>query len=100
MIYVCLCYNFVSIQKQLIGIASLINEMSGESASIIYSTHCINKTILCPINFIINHISEEVLNTFARQTKICVDPVLHRPSEKIHFPVELQVISNIYLFVS
>jgi hypothetical protein len=39
--------NIVVIQKQLTVIASLNNKMSGRSASVIDSTHCSNKAIVC-----------------------------------------------------
>jgi hypothetical protein len=39
-------YNIVAIQKHLIGIVSLIKEMSGKNTSVIYSTCCINEAVL------------------------------------------------------
>jgi hypothetical protein len=43
----CLGYDITAIQNQLMGIASLTKEMSGKSASVTYSKHCINKGISC-----------------------------------------------------
>jgi hypothetical protein len=54
------------------GIASLIKEMRGKSASIISFTHCINETVLSSGNND-DYIREEVRNSLERQTKINVE---------------------------
>jgi hypothetical protein len=69
--------------KQLRGIASLIEENAGKCTSVIDSTHCINKAVLCcSENNYVNYISEEVVSLDG-QIKISVDTLLHRPSVKI-----------------
>jgi hypothetical protein len=40
----------------------------------------------------VNHIREGRLNSLEGQSKISVDPILYRPSVKIHFEEEFQVI--------
>jgi hypothetical protein len=62
MIYAYLGCNIVVIQAQLLGIASLIKEMSGKTACVTDSTHCINKAILCSEKDV-DHVSEEVLKS-------------------------------------
>jgi hypothetical protein len=52
--------NIVAIEQQLMGTASLIKEMSGKRTSVIDSTHCITKAILCPGNNDVDHTSKEV----------------------------------------
>jgi hypothetical protein len=75
----------------------LINtKMSGESTSIIDSTFCSNKTILCLGNNDVDHISEGVLNSLEGQDKINLDPILYRSSEETSFLLDFQVISNIF----
>jgi hypothetical protein len=61
-IHLYLGYNTVAIQKQLMGIASLVKEMSGKSISVTYSIHFINKAVLCSGSDYVYHISEEVLS--------------------------------------
>jgi hypothetical protein len=95
-----LCYNIAAIQKQLLGIASLIKGMSGKSTSVIGSTHCIKKAILCSGNNDVDNISEEVLNSLDGLIKISIDFVFYRPSTKIHIPVEFEVMSDMFLFIS
>jgi hypothetical protein len=56
--------------QQLLGITSLIQEMSEKSAFIIDSTHCINKVILCSGKNDVNH------------------SILYKSSVRIHFSVE------------
>jgi hypothetical protein len=56
-------YNTVAVQKQLVGIASPIKEMSGNSSFVIDSTHCNSKAILCSGNNDVAHIIEKVLNS-------------------------------------
>jgi hypothetical protein len=89
--------NITAIQKQLIGITSGIKEMSGKSTSVTDSTHCITKAILCLGINDVNCISEEV---FDGQINTSIDTILYRPSVKIHFPTEFQVIPNTFLFIS
>jgi hypothetical protein len=48
----------------------------------------------------IYHIREEVFTSLDGQIKINIDTILYMPSAKIYFPVEFQVISNIFLFIS
>jgi hypothetical protein len=67
-IHAYLGYNTTALQKQLIGIASLIKEKSGKSISTTDSTHCISKATLCSGNTDVNHISEG-LNNFDKQIK-------------------------------
>jgi hypothetical protein len=62
MIHSYLGCNTVAIQKERMGIASLVKEMSGKSKSLTDSTHFINKAVLCSENDGVDHISEEVLN--------------------------------------
>jgi hypothetical protein len=91
--------NIIVIQKQLTGIASLIKKMSGKNASVINSTYCSNKAVVCSWNNNVDHTSE-VLNSLDRQITISIDPILHRPSAKIHFPLRIQIMSNIFMFIS
>jgi hypothetical protein len=86
-IHACLGYNIIAIQEQLMGIASLIKEILGKSISIINSTYCVNRAILCSGNIDV----KEVLSSLDRHK----DPILYRPSVKIHVPLEIQVISDI-----
>jgi hypothetical protein len=48
----------------------------------------------------VDHINEEVLNSFDGQIKINVEPILHTPSAKTYFPLEFQARSSIFLFIS
>jgi hypothetical protein len=57
-IHVYLRYNIVNIEEQLMGIALLIEDMSGKSTSVINCTHCIPKAILCSGSIDIDHIRE------------------------------------------
>lgn len=41
-----------------------------------------------------------IFNSLEGQIKIHDNCILHRPSMKIHFLVEFQVISSIFLFIS
>jgi hypothetical protein len=50
-------------------------------------------------NNVVSHINE-ILNILDGQIKISVDPLLFRPSAKIYFQVEFQVISNAFMFIS
>jgi hypothetical protein len=93
-IHACLGYNIIGNQKQLMCIALLIKQMSGKSTSVIDPTHCINKALLC-LGSNVNHSSEKVLNSLEGQIKINIDPILYRPSAKIHFPRMLQIMSNV-----
>jgi hypothetical protein len=43
-----LLHNIVAIEKQSIGIASLLKERSGKVTSVTDSAHYINKATLCP----------------------------------------------------
>jgi hypothetical protein len=38
--------------------------------------------------------------TLGRRSKMSANSILYRPFEKIHFPLQFQVISNIFLFSS
>jgi hypothetical protein len=68
-----LSHKIAAVQKQLVGIASLVKAMSGKSTSVSDYTHCINKeTVRSESN--INH--------------------------KIQFSMKFHVISNIFLFIS
>lgn len=62
MIHLYLGYNIVVIHKQIMGIASLVKEMSGKSTSVTDSTHFINQAVLCSGSDDAGHISEEVLS--------------------------------------
>jgi hypothetical protein len=57
-IHIYLGYNIVNIQEQIMGIALLIEDMSGKRMSVINCTHCIPKAILCSGNTDIYHIRE------------------------------------------
>jgi hypothetical protein len=70
--------------------------MSGNNTSVIDSIHYVNKASLCSGNNDIDHIGEEILYSLIGQIKTSTDPILHRPSAKEHFPVEVQVTTNIY----
>jgi hypothetical protein len=59
-IHAYLGYSFV---PNLIGIASLDKEMSGNNTYVIHSKHCINKKMLDSGCNYIDHISDEALNT-------------------------------------
>jgi hypothetical protein len=82
-IHAYLGYNRVAFKEHLMGSASLIKEMSRKTPT-----------------FIIDCISEEVFNGIDGQTKVSVDSTLYWPSVKMHFPVEFQIISNTFLFIS
>jgi hypothetical protein len=58
-----LFYNIAAVQKQLMGIASLVKEIRRKSLSVIDSTFCINNAILCSGTNDVGHISEGVLNS-------------------------------------
>lgn len=94
----CLGHDTIAIQKQHMDFASVIKDKSGNSISITDSTHCINKTNLWSGKNDDNHINEVVLNDLDRQIKISIVPMQFRPSVKVHFPVEFQVISDMLLF--
>jgi hypothetical protein len=59
-IHAYLSYNIIAIQKQFMVISSLLKEMSGKSTSVIDSTHCISKAVLCSGSNV-EHIREEIL---------------------------------------
>jgi hypothetical protein len=84
-------HNIAAIQK-LMGISSLVTEMSGKSTSVLDYTHCINKENVCSGSNI-NHNGKEVF-------QISAGPILYRPSAKIHFSMKFHVISNIFFFIS
>jgi hypothetical protein len=54
-------HNIIAVQKQLMGIVSLIYEVSVTSTCVTDSTCCISKPILCQENNDVNHISEKIL---------------------------------------
>jgi hypothetical protein len=56
-------HNVDDTEKQLMGIGSLIKEMSGKDIYVVHSTHCINVSILYSGNNDVNCISEKVLNS-------------------------------------
>jgi hypothetical protein len=58
------------------GIVSPIKETSGKSTSVIDSTHCVYKEILC--YSVVDHVNNEVLNSLDGQLKIIIDPILYR----------------------
>jgi hypothetical protein len=94
-------YNTSTIEKQLLGISSLIKKgTSGKSTSVIDYTHCIKKAILCLETNDVDNISEEVLCSLDGQIKISIDSILYASSGKIHFPAELEVMSDVLLFIS
>jgi hypothetical protein len=66
--------------------------MSGKIMSVINSIHCLHKAFLCPGNNYGNHIGEEVFNNFDGKIKINSDPIVHRPTAKMHFPLEFLLI--------
>lgn len=70
-------------------------ENSGKRSSVIDSTYCINKAFLCSGNNDIGHIREVLYS----QIKISIDSIPYRPSPKIHWPLEFQVMSDIFLFI-
>jgi hypothetical protein len=61
--------NITAIQTQLTGIASLNEEISGNSTAVIDFIHCSNKEILCSGIDDADHISEEVLSSL--EGKFC-----------------------------
>jgi hypothetical protein len=60
LIYAHLGYSLVVVQKELMGFAPLIREMSGSSKSVIDYTHYINGTVLCLGTNDVNLVNEEV----------------------------------------
>jgi hypothetical protein len=62
--------------------------------------HCINKAVLCSGNNNVSSVSEEILNNLNRNIKVNVDPILYRPSVKMDFPAEFQILSNKYVIVT
>jgi hypothetical protein len=52
--------------------------------------------MLCSENNDIDHIRERIINSLEGQVKISLNPILHRPSAKTHFPLEFKVI---FLFI-
>jgi hypothetical protein len=75
-------FEIIAFQTQHMGSASLLNEVSGNSISVIDFTHCINKAILFLGNNV-DRISEEGLNSVGGPIKISGD----RPSVNMYFPV-------------
>jgi predicted DNA-binding helix-hairpin-helix protein len=82
-------------------IASLVKEMSAKTTTVTDSIHRIYKTSLLAASSY-DHNSEEVLNSLNGKIKISVDPIqlAYTPSANIHFPVDFQVICNIFVFIS
>jgi hypothetical protein len=76
-IHAYLGYNIVAVQ-QITDTISIIRQMSRWSTSVIDSTHCVNKAILCSAIHGVNHISDEVLNSLDEQIKISAYPVLYK----------------------
>lgn len=70
--------------------------MSGNSTSIMDSTHCFNKAVQSYRNESAKW-SEEVLTSLT--DKISVESILHRLSANTHFPEEFQIKFNIFLFI-
>jgi hypothetical protein len=62
-IHAYLGYNIISIEKQLMGTASLIKNISGESISVTDFRHCSNKATLHSGSNDVNCISEDVHNS-------------------------------------
>jgi hypothetical protein len=57
-------YNITAIQKQLMGIASLIKKMSGNNIQVIdLYVFCTNKAMLCSGTNDAHHISEELFKS-------------------------------------
>jgi hypothetical protein len=67
-----------AIQKQSTGTVSRLKELIEKSTSVIDSTHCINKAILCSGSNDIDHTREEVLNRLGGQIRITAGPILPR----------------------
>jgi hypothetical protein len=79
--------------------ASLIEKIYGESLSVVDSTHCINKAILCQRINDVDHISKEVLETVDGQMKTYLHHYSVDSEDEGHFPVEFRVASDILVFL-
>jgi hypothetical protein len=97
-IHECLGCNITATPTQLMGIASLIKETSGKNICVADSTHCINKAMLCSGGNVVDHISEEILNSLDEHIKVSVDPTPYWASAKICSPMEFYAISQMFLF--
>jgi hypothetical protein len=64
-----LAHNVITISEQLTNTAILIKEISGESLSLIDSTNCIKRVILCWRSNDIEYITKEVPNNFDGQSE-------------------------------
>jgi hypothetical protein len=64
--------------------------MSGQSTSVIFPTHCINRAILLAGSDYGDHISEEVPHSLDGLVKINVDHTVNRPSPKMPLPVQFK----------
>jgi hypothetical protein len=64
-----LSYKIVAVQKEGMGIGSLIKITSGKNTSATDCTHCIHIANSCSGNIDINHINENVYNNIDEQIK-------------------------------
>jgi hypothetical protein len=72
--------------------------MPGNNTSEVDSTHCVSKSTLFSGHNDVVHIGEEILSSLDEKIKVSVDcSMLGRFFAKIHFAVEFQAISNIFL---
>jgi hypothetical protein len=79
-------YNIVTIQKQLIGIASLISDISQKNTSVIASTHFISKAPFMFKKYNDMNLISEVPNSLDSKINMCVDIII--------------IIIIVYLFIS